>query len=230
MHTLRLLPEFSAEDLSHLQAEDPKIGPVYEVMLQEVEPTPDEFRALPVETRQLLSMRPEIFLKDGLLLRSREETTQLVVFVTLRHRLFEITCAGPTAGHLGADRTTKQLRESFFWPGMRRDIAHWYRQCPQCAMSKGSPLRPHGKMQNILVGAPLDLVTIGILSGLPTASDGSKYLLVAVDAFTKWIEAYPLPDQKHIRACLLCITISLPGLDCQGSCIRIRVEISSLLW
>jgi len=79
---------------------------------------------------------------------------------------------------------------------MRRDIAHWYRQCPQCAMSNGSPLRPHGKMQNILVGAPLDLVTIDILSGLPTASDGSKYLLVAVDAFTKWIEAYPLPDQE----------------------------------
>ena len=42
----------------------------------------------------------------------------------------------------------------------------------------------------------MDLVTIDILSGLPVASDGSKYLLVAVDAFTKWIEAYPLPDQE----------------------------------
>ena len=35
-----------------------------------------------------------------------------------------------------------------------------------------------------------------ILSGLPTADDGSKYLLVVVDAFTKWVEAYPLPDQE----------------------------------
>ena len=35
---------------------------------------------------------------------------------------------------------------------------------------------------------------------MPTASDGSKYLLVAVDAFTKWVEAYPLPDQEaHTR-------------------------------
>jgi len=63
-------------------------------------------------------------------------------------------------------------------------------------MSKGSPLRPHGKLQNISVGAPMDLITIDILSGLPVASDGSKYLLVAVDAFTKWIEDYPLPDQE----------------------------------
>ena len=35
-----------------------------------------------------------------------------------------------------------------------------------------------------------------ILSGLPTATDGSKYVLVLVNAFTKWVEAYPLPDQE----------------------------------
>jgi len=92
-----------------LQAEDPEIGPAYEIMLQDLEPTPDQSRALPIETRQLLSMRPKILLKDGLLHRSREETIQLVAPVTLRHRLFEITHSWRTAGHLGADRTFKQL-------------------------------------------------------------------------------------------------------------------------
>jgi len=58
------------------------------------------------------------------------------------------------------------------------------------------PLRPHGRLQKIPVGAPMDLVTMDILSGLPTALDGSKYLLVVVDAFTKWVEAYPLHDQE----------------------------------
>jgi len=196
LHTLRLLPELSAQDLTQLQSEDPEMGPAYTVMSQDLEPTPDEFRALPLESRHLLSIRPEVFLQDGLLLRTRAGSTHLIVPVSLRHRLFEITHSGPTAGHLGADRTFKQLRDSFFWPGMRRDITHWYRQCPQCATSKGSPLRSHGKLQNIPFGAPLDLVTIDILSGLPTASDGSKYLLVAVDAFTKWVEAYPLSDQE----------------------------------
>jgi len=130
------------------------------------------------------------------MLRTREGSTHLIVPVSLRHRLFEITHSGPTAGHLGADRTFRQLLDSFLWPGMRRYIAHWYRQCPQCAMSKCSPLCPHRKLQNIPVGAPLDLVTIDILSGQPTTSDGSKCLLVVVDAFTKWVEAYPLPDQE----------------------------------
>jgi len=141
-------------------------------------------------------MRPETFLQDELLLRSREGSLQLVVTVQLRYRLFELRHSGPTAGHFGADRTFKQLRESYFWPGLRGDVAGWYRQCPQCAVSKDSPLRPHGRLQNISIGAPLDLVTIDILSGLPIAFDGSKYLLVVVDAFTKWIESYPLPDQE----------------------------------
>ena len=35
-----------------------------------------------------------------------------------------------------------------------------------------------------------------VLSGLRTATDGSKYLLVVVDAFTKWVGAYALPDQE----------------------------------
>jgi len=41
----------------------------------------------------------------------------------------------------------------------------------------------------------MDFLTMDILSGLPVAEDGSKYILVVCDHFTKWVEAYPLPDQ-----------------------------------
>jgi len=71
-----------------------------------------------------------------------------------------------------------------------------------------TPLRPHGQLQKIPVGAPMDLVIMDILSGLPTADDGSKYLLVVVDAFTKWVEAYPLPDQEAAT----CITAVYNGM------------------
>jgi len=80
--------------------------------------------------------------------------------------------------------------------GLHRDVGQWCRQCSQCARSKGPPLRHRAPLKKILVGAPLDLVTMDVLSGLPTAKDGSKHILVLVDAFTKWVEAYPLPDQE----------------------------------
>ena len=72
---------------------------------------------------------------------------------------------------------------------MRQDIIRWCHQCQHRAKGKRPPLRPHGQLQKIPVSAPMDLVTMDILSGLPTADDRSKYLLVVVDAFTKWVEA-----------------------------------------
>jgi len=97
-----------------------------------------------------------------------------------RKRLFEIT---HNTAHLGSHRTYQQLRACYYWYGMRQDVACWYRQCSYCAENKGPPLRLHGQLQKIPVGAPMDLATMDILSVLPTASDRSKYLLVMVDVF-----------------------------------------------
>ena len=48
----------------------------------------------------------------------------------------------------------------------------------------------------VSAAAPMDLVTIDILSGLPQATDGSTCIIVAVDYMTKWAEAYALPNEE----------------------------------
>ena len=114
----------------------------------------------------------------------------------LQNKLFSIAHSGPLAAHLGAERMLQQLRQHYYWPGMRRDIYNWTAQCSHCQLSKAAPSRAHGRLQKVLTGAPLDTVAIDILSGLPIASDGSKYILVITDYFTKWSEAYALPDAE----------------------------------
>ena len=39
-------------------------------------------------------------------------------------------------------------------------------------------------------------VTLDILGPLPETERGNKYILVIGDYFSKWVEAYPVPDEK----------------------------------
>ena len=114
----------------------------------------------------------------------------------LRRRLFDASHSGPLAAHLGAERIVKQLKSQYYWPGLNKDMHTWCQQCHQCQSSKGPPARPHGRLKKVITGEPMDIVAIDILSGLPLATDGSKYILVATDYFKKWSEAYPLPNAE----------------------------------
>jgi len=181
-------------DLAKLQ--DEILGPVKSMLFQDYSPTLGDLRALPLEGRKLWSMRPSIILQNQVLVRRDGDAVQLVVPQSLRHKLFTHTHAGPLAAHLGSQRMLAQLRRLYYWPGMRKDIDAWCRQCEGCAISRGPPSRPHGHLRKVSAGAPMDLVAIDILSGLPSTPDVYKYLLVATDYFSKWLEAVPLCDAE----------------------------------
>ena len=42
----------------------------------------------------------------------------------------------------------------------------------------------------------MERIAVDIMGPLPVTKQGNKYLLVAMDYFTKWPEAYALPDQE----------------------------------
>ena len=46
------------------------------------------------------------------------------------------------------------------------------------------------------MGYPLQLVAVDILGSLPVMSGANSYILVAEDYFTRWLEAWPIPNQE----------------------------------
>jgi len=115
-----------------------------------------------------------IILQNQVLVPRHGDAVQLVVPQSMHSQLFTHAHAGPLAAHLGSQRMLAQLRRLYYWPGMRKDIDAWCRQCEGCAISRGPPSRPHGHLRKVSAGAPTDLVAIDILSGLPATADGYK--------------------------------------------------------
>ena len=105
---------------------------------------------------------------------------------------------GVTGGYLGQDKTLMKLKERYYWPGHWNDVQDWCNTCSACISRKSSASKPRAGLQPILAGYPLQLVAIDILGPLPESTTGNSYILVVGDYFTRWMEAYPIPNQDVI--------------------------------
>ena len=51
-------------------------------------------------------------------------------------------------------------------------------------------------MQIVKAGSPMERFATDILGELPETENGNKYILVVPDYFTKWTEAFPMPNME----------------------------------
>ncbi|KAK3886996.1 hypothetical protein Pcinc_008878 [Petrolisthes cinctipes] len=82
--------------------------------------------------------------------------------------------------------------------GMRHDFEEWCWACDVCCAKKGPKKRGCAPLQLYQVGAPMERVTMDITGPLPRTDKGNRYICVAMDYFTKWPEAYAIPDLEAV--------------------------------
>lgn len=158
--------------------------------------------ALDPETKALYSQWTSLIKHDGLLHRrwqapgGHRDIFQLLVPRQLRPRVLQLVHGSVGAGHFGVTKTLHRLRSRFYWPGCRQDVELYVHRCDPCTAHKGPTRHSHAPLQQYQVGAPMERVGIDILGPFPTTDQGNRYVLVAMDYFTKWPEAYAVPDQS----------------------------------
>ena len=120
---------------------------------------------------------------------------QLVAPACLRRQIFKGLHGTRVGGHLGRDRTLEHVRQHFYWMGMSQDIKHWCAWCETCARTKAGKLPRRNRLEQRPVGMPLERMALDIMGPLPRTEEGNQYILVVADYFTKWVEAFAIPDQ-----------------------------------
>ena len=101
----------------------------------------------------------------------------------------------PFGAHQGQKRTIELLKKRYYWPRMKSDIEEYISKCISCNERKTGKL-PLAPLQNFgPVLEPFELVSMDLVGPLPKTVNGNVYLLTFMDAFTKYSEAIPIPDQ-----------------------------------
>nr|GEX99003.1 putative reverse transcriptase domain-containing protein [Tanacetum cinerariifolium] len=88
--------------------------------------------------------------------------------------------------HPGADKTYHDLRDMYWWPGMKRDIAIYVSKCFTCAKVKAEHKRPSGLLQQPEIPEwKWDTITMDLITKLPRSRSGHDAIWVIVDRLTK---------------------------------------------
>ncbi|GJZ51357.1 reverse transcriptase domain-containing protein [Tanacetum coccineum] len=99
---------------------------------------------------------------------------------------------GPTGGHHGANLTAKMVFDAgFFWPTIYKDAHELVKNCDSCQRRGKFSQRDEMSQNSIQVCEIFDVWGIDFMGPFPS-SRGKKYILVAVDYLSKWVEAKAL--------------------------------------
>ncbi|VFQ77991.1 unnamed protein product [Cuscuta campestris] len=82
--------------------------------------------------------------------------------------------------------------QRYFWPTMVKDCSERAKRCKVCQVFQNIPGRPGTSYHPISSSIPFAHWGIDLIGLMPRAPGNFRWIIVAIDYFTKWIEAEPL--------------------------------------
>ena len=85
------------------------------------------------------------------------------------------------------------IRDLYWWDGMKKDIADFVSKCLTCQQVKAEHQKPSGKLQPLPIPEwKWERITMDFVTGLPHSKDGYNSIWVIVDRLTKSAHFLPI--------------------------------------
>ena len=196
--TINLLTTISRDT----QMQDDAIGPILSAVQAQKKINPDTLKDMSHDSQllhhqwDLLTVRHRKLWRKYTNFDGTVNTLQLIVPHSARQKILAELQDSSVSGHLGEDKMLSRLKQRFYWPGCSADVRQWCATCGVCAARKTTAPHRCAPLHTIQAGYPMQTVAVNIVGPFPTSPAGTNYILVAMDYFTRWAEAYPIPNQE----------------------------------
>jgi hypothetical protein len=112
---------------------------------------------------------------------------------SLRQQILKEAHESAYSIHPGGTKMYQDLRETFWWPGMKNDIAYYVACCDVCNKVKAEHQKPAGLLQPLPVPQwKWDDICMDFIVGLPKSARGNDAIWVIVDTLTKVAHFIPV--------------------------------------
>jgi len=220
-----VVASFSNEKVKDCQRQDPELSRFIELLGSHTEkPRAKLLSSESSEVRIMCGLWPQFRVVDNILYRIGkipEDPWRLVIPRELRKEIMEMLHDSKWAGHPGMSRMKASLGSRYYWPRMREDIESWVKCCRACAMAKRGKGRGKAPLIQELSGAPFQRVAFDVIGPLPRTKSGKRFILVMVDYYTKWAEAYDLENHTAIT---VAHTIATRWISLYGTPLRLHCD------
>ncbi|KHJ89406.1 integrase core domain protein [Oesophagostomum dentatum] len=118
---------------------------------------------------------------------------------TLKNRILaQVHCSNHGSAHLGTKKTLAAIAKIAIWNKMQKDVNDYVTSCKVCQIRKDpEAYRVSEPLHRFEIPTrPWQRVHSDVIGPLPLTLQGNKFIIVFVDAFSKFIIAEPIPDQK----------------------------------
>ncbi|XP_022014162.1 uncharacterized protein LOC110913648 [Helianthus annuus] len=119
--------------------------------------------------------------------------------------------AGICGIHAGPQAVVAKIHNAgYYWHGMHEDAVDELRKCRSCQKFAPQTFRPKNNLILVTAAWPFQKWAVDIVGPFPLAPGKLKYLIVAINYFTKWVEAKPLDKitaenaKKFLRERIVC--------------------------
>ena len=145
---------------------------------------------------------------------SPDEDVRLRLYIPTHFRVDLLARFHHDLGHAGMDSTYDAISRKYYWPNLYKEIQEYNKACLICQeRTKAGANRPPTELMEISP-YPFATISIDLCGPFVESYSKNKYIFTIIDDFSRYPEAFPIPDKTAQTIVHILLDEFIPRYGC----------------